>query len=92
MSVGCDNIGDDRSNVTVSADLEGSVQDCGCVVFAVPSSAFRQIARQISGYLKKGTTVLVQLKGLRALLSFYQAKSYGKSFLNVRLALSVDPI
>ena len=54
------------SNVTVSADLEGSVQDCGCVIFAVPSSAFRQIARQISGYLKKGTTVVSTAKGIES--------------------------
>ena len=55
-----------NSNVFVSADLEGSVQDCGCVIFAVPSSAFRQIARQISEYLTKDTTVISTAKGVES--------------------------
>lgn len=53
---------DDR--VTAISDLADSVQGCDCVIFAVPSSAFRQIASRVSNFVVEGTSVISTAKGI----------------------------
>ena len=51
-------------NVFADANLSRSVENCDCVIFAVPSSAFRKTAQSIAGYLVKDTSIISTAKGI----------------------------
>lgn len=53
-------------NILATADLLSSVEDCDCVIFAVPSSAFRKTAQRIAGYLSKKTSIISTAKGIES--------------------------
>lgn len=53
-------------NILATADLLSSVEDCDCVIFAVPSSAFRKTAQRIAGCLSKKTSIISTAKGIES--------------------------
>ena len=53
-----------HDNVSADADLSRSVENCDCVIFAVPSSAFRKTAQSIARYLVKDTSIISTAKGI----------------------------
>lgn len=50
--------------VVCTGDLEAAVKDAGVIVFVIPSQTIRQNAKDLSKYLKQGTTVVCCSKGL----------------------------
>ena len=51
-------------SITISTDLEDTVKNCQSVFFAVPSSAFRLLAKKVSQWLPKNTLVISTAKGV----------------------------
>lgn len=54
------------SNVTVTADIISAVKGCETVVFAVPSAAYRKLAKKISKFLVNGAAVISTAKGIES--------------------------
>ncbi len=55
-----------HAGLAISTDLEQAVAGCDTVFFAVPSSAFRAVAKQVSPFLAAGTVVVSTAKGIEA--------------------------
>lgn len=55
-----------HADMGVSADLQQTLAGVQTVFFAVPSSAFRQLARQVSPYLGKDCILISTAKGIEA--------------------------
>ena len=55
-----------HADLSINTDLEQAVAGCDTVFFAVPSSAFRGVAKQVSHLLPAGTIVVSTAKGIEA--------------------------
>jgi len=55
-----------HADLSISTDLEQAVAGCDTVFFAVPSSAFRAVAKQVSHLLPAGTIIVSTAKGIEA--------------------------
>jgi glycerol-3-phosphate dehydrogenase (NAD(P)+) len=53
-------------NIAISTDLEESVKHCESVFFAVPSGAFRQLAKKVSQWLPIDALVISTAKGIES--------------------------
>ena len=53
-------------SIIISTDLEDAVKNCKSVFFAVPSSAFRLLAKKVSQWLPKNTLVISTAKGVES--------------------------
>ncbi|MFT5362177.1 MAG: glycerol-3-phosphate dehydrogenase (NAD(P)+), partial [Porticoccaceae bacterium] len=55
-----------HADLAISTDLKQAVSGCDTVFFAVPSSAFRKVANELSPWLPEGTMVISTAKGIEA--------------------------
>ena len=55
-----------HADLAVSTDVEQAVAGCDTIFFAVPSSAFRAVAKMVSPFLAAGTVVVSMAKGIEA--------------------------
>jgi glycerol-3-phosphate dehydrogenase (NAD(P)+) len=55
-----------HADLAISTDLKQAVSGCDTVFFAVPSSAFRKVAKELSPWLPEGTMVISTAKGIEA--------------------------
>ncbi|MDG0971292.1 MAG: NAD(P)H-dependent glycerol-3-phosphate dehydrogenase [Porticoccaceae bacterium] len=55
-----------HEDLIISTDLEQAIGGCDTVFFAVPSSAFRSLAKIVSPFLKPGTVLVSMAKGVEA--------------------------
>ncbi len=55
-----------HADLAISTDLKQAVSGCDTVFFAVPSSAFRKVANELSPWLPEGTMVISMAKGIEA--------------------------
>ena len=55
-----------HANLAISTDLQQAVEGCDTVFFAIPSSAFRVLAKEVSPFLKAGTVIVSTAKGVEA--------------------------
>ena len=55
-----------HKNVVVTTDLQTAVKGCKSLFFAVPSSAFRQLARILHQWLDADTQIISTAKGIEA--------------------------
>jgi glycerol-3-phosphate dehydrogenase (NAD(P)+) len=55
-----------HADLAISTDVEQAVAGCDTIFFAVPSSAFRAVAKMVSPFLAAGTVVVSMAKGIEA--------------------------
>ena len=55
-----------HEDLAISTDLKQAVSGCDTVFFAVPSSAFRKVAKELSGWLPEGTIIISMAKGIES--------------------------
>ena len=55
-----------HADLAISTDLKQAVSGCDTVFFAVPSSAFRKVANELSPWLPEGAMVISMAKGIEA--------------------------